>query len=169
MDVQGADVARPYVEKANAEYTTLVDSDNVLGNLFGFKAIPLILLFDESGKLIEGPRQAEVEDDRLIIEMEDWIERGENSVLGKIAANRQSQKMESGFASDEARSHFLKASKYMKSSNNEKALQESNLAFELDPENWLIRKQRWALENPGKFYDGDIDTDWQRELVRINK
>ncbi len=169
MDVQGADVARPYVEKANAEYTTLVDSDNMLGNLFGFKTIPLILLFDESGNLIEGPRQAEVEDDRLIIEIEDWIERGENSVPGKIAANRRPQKIEPGFASDEARNHFLKASEYIKASNNVKALHELNLAFELDPENWLIRKQRWALENPGKFYDGEIDTNWQRELIRANK
>ena len=50
-----------------------------------------------------------------------------------------------------------------------KALEELNLAFDLDPENWLIRKQRWAIENPDKFYNGDIDTKWQRDLMRVNK
>lgn len=34
---------------------------------------------------------------------------------------------------------------------------------DLDPRNYLIRKQIWAVENPDKFYDGDVDYDWQRE------
>jgi len=169
MDVQGAEVARPYVELAQAEYTALVDTDNILGNRFGLKAIPTIILFDESGYLIDGSRSAEVEDIRLTTEMADWIERGESSVLGQIAASRQPRKIESGFASEEAKMHFLKASKYLKNHEKNKALEELNLAFDLDPENWLIRKQRWALENPDKFYNGDIDTKWQRDLMRVNK
>ena len=35
--------------------------------------------------------------------------------------------------------------------------------LELDPGNYLIRKQIWAVENPDKFYAGDVDYDWQRE------
>jgi hypothetical protein len=37
----------------------------------------------------------------------------------------------------------------------------------LEPDNFVIRKQIWAVENPDRFYDGEIDTDWQglqREL-----
>ena len=34
---------------------------------------------------------------------------------------------------------------------------------DLDPGNYLIRKQIWAVENPDKFYNGDVDYDWQRE------
>lgn len=169
MDVQGVDVARPYVEIAQAEYTTLVDADNTLGNLFGLKAIPTIIVFDESGNLIDGPRSADVDDIRLTTELADWIERGEKSVLGQIAINSQQRIIESGFASEEAKIHFLKASKYLKIHEKKKALEELNLAFDLDPENWLIRKQRWALENPDKFYDGDIDTEWQRDLVSAHK
>ena len=35
--------------------------------------------------------------------------------------------------------------------------------LDLDPRNYIIRKQVWAVENPGKFYAGDVDYDWQRE------
>jgi len=37
-------------------------------------------------------------------------------------------------------------------------------ARDLDPSNWRIRKQIWALENPDKFYSGPgIDWKWQKE------
>ena len=49
MDAQGADRARPYVERAAATFTTLVDSEDLLGHLLGFKAIPNGFLIDESG------------------------------------------------------------------------------------------------------------------------
>ena len=51
MDVQGAARARPYVEKAGATFTALVDEENILGQLFGFKAVPNGLLIDENGIL----------------------------------------------------------------------------------------------------------------------
>jgi len=50
MDVQGADLARPYVEIAKAEYANLVDAENVLGDLIGFKAVPNTILIDEAGR-----------------------------------------------------------------------------------------------------------------------
>ncbi len=39
-------------------------------------------------------------------------------------------------------------------------------ALALEPENWLLRKQVWALEHPEKFYEGPIDTAWQQEVIR---
>ena len=35
--------------------------------------------------------------------------------------------------------------------------------LELNPDNYLIRKQIWAVENPERFYEGDVDYNWQRE------
>ena len=35
----------------------------------------------------------------------------------------------------------------------------------LEPDNYIIRKQIWAVENPDKFYDADIDFDWQRRQM----
>ncbi len=49
MDIQGADVARPYVEKAGVTYTALVDANNILGELFGVGYVPLHYIIDEFG------------------------------------------------------------------------------------------------------------------------
>ena len=38
--------------------------------------------------------------------------------------------------------------------------------LELNPDNYLIRKQIWAVENPERFYEGDVDYNWQREQCR---
>jgi len=49
MDIQGADAARPYVEKAGVKYTALVDENNILGELFGVNYVPLHYIIDEYG------------------------------------------------------------------------------------------------------------------------
>ncbi|MFN8007149.1 MAG: redoxin domain-containing protein [Terriglobia bacterium] len=38
-------------------------------------------------------------------------------------------------------------------------------AFAIEPNNWVIRKQLWALENPERFYPR-IDHNWQNEQIR---
>src|SRR5262249_11052327 len=39
-------------------------------------------------------------------------------------------------------------------------------ARDLDPDNWRIRKQIWALEHPEKFYGVQgIDWKWQKEQI----
>ena len=37
--------------------------------------------------------------------------------------------------------------------------------LQLDPDNYLIRKQIWAVENPERFYEGDVDYNWQQEQI----
>ena len=33
----------------------------------------------------------------------------------------------------------------------------------MEPDSYIILKQVWAVRNPEKFYDGDVNYDWQRE------
>ncbi len=47
----------------------------------------------------------------------------------------------------------------------EKALAALKRAWALDPDNWLIRKQMWAVEHPDQFYPA-INTEWQREEIK---
>jgi tetratricopeptide (TPR) repeat protein len=55
--------------------------------------------------------------------------------------------------------------------NKDAALAKLKEARDLDPKNWLIRKQIWAIENPEKFYSGHSpDYGWQKEeLAREQK
>jgi tetratricopeptide (TPR) repeat protein len=50
----------------------------------------------------------------------------------------------------------------------QRALNKLRQARDLEPDNWRIHKQIWAIEHPEKFYTGDTpDYDWQRqELTR---
>ena len=40
LDAQGPEKPRPFAEKAGCEFTTIVDEENLLGQLYGFKAVP---------------------------------------------------------------------------------------------------------------------------------
>ena len=47
VDLQGAEKARPYVEAANPDFIVVLDQKNVLGSVFGYRAIPngIFILF----------------------------------------------------------------------------------------------------------------------------
>ncbi len=47
----------------------------------------------------------------------------------------------------------------------EKALAALKRAWALEPDNWVIRKQIWAIEHPDQFYPA-INTEWQREEIK---
>jgi tetratricopeptide (TPR) repeat protein len=49
--------------------------------------------------------------------------------------------------------------------NKSEALKLLNQALKLDPQNYVIRKQRWQLEFPEKFHPS-IDWGWQREQMK---
>jgi len=38
-------------------------------------------------------------------------------------------------------------------------------AVAIEPENWIIRKQIWAIEHPERFYAGEVDFDWQAAQI----
>jgi hypothetical protein len=44
------------------------------------------------------------------------------------------------------------------------ALAELDRALELDPDNYVIRKQRWSIRHPERF-EPEIDWDWQKEQL----
>lgn len=61
---------------------------------------------------------------------------------------------------------FLEGHILLRQGQREAALAQFRKARELDPENWRIRKQIWALENPDRFYSTrNPDYRWQREAL----
>jgi tetratricopeptide (TPR) repeat protein len=52
----------------------------------------------------------------------------------------------------------------------DEALTKLKAARDLDPDNWRIHKQIWAIEHPDKFYTGESpDFGWQKEELRREK
>ena len=160
MDAQGPDKARPYVEKAGAQFTTVVDEANLLGDLYGFKAIPNGYLIDEQGvvryKKLGGFDIRHRETAQVV---ERWATGP--SLDESLAEAEQSL----GEEHSEANTLFRHGLDLYRDGKVEEALARWREGFELEPDNYIIRKQVWAVQNPKKFYDGDVDYGWQREQI----
>ena len=160
IDAQGAERARPYVDKAGVRFTTLVDEENLLGRLYGFKAIPNGFLIDERGvvryKQLGGFDIRRSETARVL---EHWA-KGLNPDETEEAA-------EAGLGSGHSRSNaqFRNGLKLYRQGKIDEAIAEWRAGVDLDPDNYIIRKQIWAVENPDRFYAGSVDFDWQREQL----
>ena len=158
MDAQGFEKARPYVEMATAEYTTVVDEENLLGQLYGFKAIPNGFLIDEEGivryKSLGG---FDIRRDKTAAIVDQWV-RG----LGLDDSLEQSA-AELGPEHLQANAHFRDGMALYRAGSVAEAVVEWRKGAELEPDNYIIRKQIWAVENPERFYTGDVDYDWQDE------
>jgi hypothetical protein len=35
----------------------------------------------------------------------------------------------------------------------------------MEPDNVIIHRHIWAVENPDRFYDGEIDQIWKRQQI----
>lgn len=66
--------------------------------------------------------------------------------------------------------HFVWGLALLTKGDKDTALAKLKQARDLDPDNWRIRKQIWALEHPDKFYTGKSpDFGWQKEQIEREK
>jgi tetratricopeptide (TPR) repeat protein len=163
MDAQGAEVARPFVEKAHTEFPTIVDRENLLGQLYRFKAIPNGYLINEEG-VVEYRRLGGFDirrsETREIVE--EWISKAKSSVESPAED-------ELGSDHDEANSLFRQGLELYENGNVDEAMILWRKGVGLEPDNYIIRKQIWAVENPDRFYQDKVDFDWQREQMEIGR
>ena len=169
MDVQGPEKARPYLAKAKATFPTLVDEENQLGQVFGFKVIPNGLLIDEQGViryLREGGFDIRKPETAAIVGQ--WAEGSDlkdvEHTVGPSSDGR------AGHGGDtKAMRRFREGIEVYREGRPQEAvaLWREGLAFE--PDNLIVRKQIWAVENPDRFYDGAVDYGWQREQIEAGR
>ncbi len=57
------------------------------------------------------------------------------------------------------------ATVYLDQGERDKALAALKQAWAIEPDNWIIRKQIWAVEHPDQFYPA-INTDWQKDQIK---
>jgi len=164
IDFQGPELPRPYVEQANATFTTVLDAENVLGDLFGFKAIPNAIFVDEAG-VIRYTKYGGFE-----IRKPEFRQLAERFAASPdLDELRQQAEDPTGFESTEAQEHYRRGLQLYSQGDVPAALAEWCQGVALEPDNWIIRKQVWAIENPDRFYAGDVDFDWQREQIAQNR
>jgi hypothetical protein len=162
VDVQGPEKVLPYLEKADAKFVTLIDQINLLSGLFGFKAVPNGLLIDESGILnYQKYSGFDVRRREFREIVETWIEGASAEWL----LSRMKEDVMGGPDHQKAIRLFQIGVDYYNQGKLKESLEEWGRARDLEPDNWVIRKQIWAVQNPEKFYDGKVDGNWQQHQI----
>ncbi len=127
------------------------------------KFVPVAIIVDEDGRLVRSVGSVNIEDGTFRSELTAWAETGEVPAAWKEGEVAKIQPL-SG-EEREADARFQLAIVLLDQGKREAAIAELKQAFRLDPKNWLIRKQLWAIETPEAFYEGDVDYGWQKEQM----
>jgi hypothetical protein len=164
VEVQGAAAARPWLERAGATFPTVVDAANVLGETLGYKAIPNGVVLDERGvvryRKLGGFSVERAEDVAA-------VERLLTAGGPEGAASGQEDEPRAGPALGRVRAVALQRGlDLLRQGDRAGAAEAWREALRADPDNYVIRKQIWAIEHPERFYP-TIDWAWQKaQLAR---
>ena len=161
-------MVRPWYEVAKATFPTLVDTENLLGDLYHLKAIPYALLINEQGELVEGPVSANIGNEEFRARLERWITDPAYEAE-MMAEGRAASKSETSPELREAALRFQLGRLLLEQGRQAEAMQEWRQALALDPDNWIIHKQIWAVEHPDRFYEGSVDYDWQKRQLEAER
>ena len=162
MDGQGLARANPYLEKAGATYTSVIDTEGITSQLYGFKTVANGFLVDESGILkftkINGFDIRRQEISKLI---EHWVNTSE--ILNFKENDQGYLNAPTGTPNLKATRLYRKGIKLYESGQHSSAINLMRAALEHDPDNIIIHRHIWAIENPDKFYKGEIDQKWKQD------
>ncbi|MDE0637625.1 MAG: tetratricopeptide repeat protein [Candidatus Poribacteria bacterium] len=158
---------KPWHDKANAEFITLVDSQNILGNSYNLKAIPYGVMIDEAGRIVKSPFSINVAKKETIAMLEKWL--SDTTYNATLLRNLKPLNKSQNPKIIEANARFQLGLTLLEIGKKAEAMTEWRKALALDPQNWIIHKQIWAVEHPNKFYDGNVDYGWQKAQLEAEK
>lgn len=163
VDGRGAEVVKPYTE--GTTFTTVVDSDNQLAHRLGFKIVPNGIFIDEDGTIRLIKEGFEVSNEEHVQAVEQLI-RGDVEKIEFAEGDAKSKP--SNIQAELAQTKYKLGVEYARGGKEDEGLKELDEALALDPENFVIRKQRWYIRHPEKF-SPTIDFEWQQEQIKLEK
>ncbi len=156
QDVQGEKTVRPVVEERGITFPVLIDKASLLGRLLGFGIVPSGFFVDDRGVLrYRHVNDFEIGDPRIRMNLHRFLAGDEPEPIHEAEPMRP-----------EALDLFAGGVGLFDQGRREEAVALWRKALELDPDNFVIRSQIWAVEHPEHFYPA-VDREWQeRQLER---
>lgn len=156
QDVQGEERVRPVAVEYGVTFPVLVDRESVLARVLGFRVVPSGAFVDADGVV----RYRHLDDFDIADPRVRWnLERF-------LAGDPTEPPAYDGRMDPAALERFAEGVERYRSGETEVALAVWREALALDPDNFVIRSQIWAVEHPEHFYPG-VDRDWQElQLVK---
>ncbi len=142
----------------------MLDRHKQIGKAYGVKFVPIGIVVDEKGVLARAVGSINIDEAECLDQLTRWVV---NDEIPKewVVADRTASPPALTADEQEADVRFQLAGMLLEKGDKRGAVGELKRAFRLDPKNWLIRKQMWALEAPDAFYSGDVDYGWQKEQM----
>ena len=117
--------------------------------------------------MVKAPFNINVKDQETLTMLEKWLSDPDyNAVL--LRGMKQSNKSVSQVIT-EANARFQLGLVLLEGGKKQEAMAEWRKALALDPQNWIIHKQIWAVEHPEKFYKGNVDYSWQKTQLEAEE
>jgi hypothetical protein len=159
QDAQGAARVRPIVLATQATFPVLIDRASTLAGLFGFQVTPAGVFLDAAANVsyVHGSavNQFDVADPRVRLNLEVRMASGAPQPIDDDVR-----------VGSEALEIFAEGVASLAAGDATAALETWRRALALDPDNFLIRSQIWAVENPERFWPA-VDREWQAaQLLR---
>jgi hypothetical protein len=150
LDVQGEERVRPVVEERDVSLPVLVDRTSALGRKLGFRIVPSGFFVDAEGIVrYRHTDDFDVADPRVRWNLERFL-AGEPT-----EAPREDVSMDPA-----ALERFADGVEQYVAGRVDEALAVWRSALDLDPDNFVIRSQIWAVEHPEHFWPA-VDREWQ--------
>lgn len=151
QDVQGEEKVRPVVAERGVTFPVLIDRASELGRLLGFRVVPSGFFVDADGILrYRHTDDFDIGDPRVRVNLDRFL-RGD-----EVEVADEEQKM-----TPWALELFAKGAELYAKGRTEDAVTIWRQALEVDPDNFVIRSQIWAVEHPEHFYPA-VDREWQK-------
>lgn len=150
QDAQGEDRVRPVVEAAGVTFPVLVDRTSVLAQALGFRIVPTGVFVDADGTIrYRHLSDFDIADPRVRWNLERFLAGEETEPAG------DEERMDAA-----ALDRFAEGVELYAEGRTEEAVALWREALALDPDNFVIRSQIWAVEHPEHFYPA-VDRGWQ--------
>ena len=159
QEAQGAARLRPIVTAAGTTFPVLIDRASTMAGFFGFQITPSGIYLDAAATVayIHGSavNQFDVADARVRMNLD--------LHLAGHAPQPIDDDVRTG---SQALEIFGEGAALLTTGDTTRALATWRRALEIDPDNFLIRSQIWAVENPERFWPA-VDRGWQEaQLLR---
>jgi len=150
QDVQGLERVRPVVAESGATFPVLLDRASELGRRLGFRIVPAGFFADAEGVLrYRHANDFDIGDPRVGWNLERFL-----------AGEETEPPDEDEHMSPEALDLFAQGVGLYSAGRVSDAVVVWREALMLDPDNFVIRSQIWAVEHPERFYPA-VDRSWQ--------
>ena len=139
-----------------------MDAENRVGQALGCKAIPNAIFVDEQGVVRYIKRGGfDIHNPNHLALAESWAMTPSFDELSTLSATEA----EKVIKHPEALEHFRRGLALYRAGSLDEAMAAWRDGVAIEPDNFNIRKQIWAVEHPERFYGDNVDYEWQREQM----